>query len=312
LDYPRLALRGFLALLVVGVLAPAGARACQIPVFRYALERWPGSAYEAIVFTDGALPAGEAEAFKAMKRTAKGASNFEPTLVDVSGRMPEAMAKLWKAQAGAKGPWLVVRYPEADEEQELVYAGPFTAEVAKGLADSPARRELAKRILAGETTVWVSVETGKKEPDAATAKLLERELKRLEESLKLPAPAAEDDAGPKMLSELPLRIAFSVLRVSREDPAERMFVAMLLNSEKDLAKRKDQAIVVPVFGRGRALGALVGEQVEARQIAAAAEFLTGACSCQVKELNPGFDLLMSVDWEGALKLKEGNEAAEEK
>jgi hypothetical protein len=27
-----------------------------------------------------------------------------------------------------------------------------------------------------------------------------------------------------------------------------------------------------------------------------AEFLTGPCSCEVKEMNPGYDLLLSADW----------------
>ena len=30
------------------------------------------------------------------------------------------------------------------------------------------------------------------------------------------------------------------------------------------------------------------------------EFLCGACSCQVKEQNPGFDLLLSTNWAEAL------------
>jgi hypothetical protein len=30
------------------------------------------------------------------------------------------------------------------------------------------------------------------------------------------------------------------------------------------------------------------------------EFLCGACSCQVKEQNPGFDLLLTTDWNRAL------------
>ena len=29
-------------------------------------------------------------------------------------------------------------------------------------------------------------------------------------------------------------------------------------------------------------------------------FLSGACSCQVKEQNPGFDLLLSADWNAEL------------
>ena len=30
-------------------------------------------------------------------------------------------------------------------------------------------------------------------------------------------------------------------------------------------------------------------------------FLLGACSCQVKRMNPGWDLLLNVDWDGALQ-----------
>jgi len=37
------------------VLAPA-ALACNVPVYRYALERWPADDYEAVVFHDGPLP----------------------------------------------------------------------------------------------------------------------------------------------------------------------------------------------------------------------------------------------------------------
>jgi hypothetical protein len=56
----------------------------------------------------------------------------------------------------------------------------------------------------------------------------------------------------------------------------------------------------PVFGRGRVLWALVGAGIAKENIAEAGEFLTGPCSCQVKSLNPGCDLLLAADWESAL------------
>ena len=43
--------------------------------------------------------------------------------------------------------------------------------------------------------------------------------------------------------------------------------------------------------------ALVGKGIQNENIDEACTFLTGPCSCQVKELNPGVDLLMAVDWE---------------
>jgi hypothetical protein len=74
---------------------------------------------------------------------------------------------------------------------------------------------------------------------------------------------------------------------------------MLLRSEPDLAERSDP-MVFPVFGRGRALLPLVGAGITARNIHDSAAFLVGACSCEVKELNPGFDLLLAANWEGLL------------
>ena len=56
-------------------------------------------------------------------------------------------------------------------------------------------------------------------------------------------------------------------------------------------------MVFPLFGRGRALHALVGEGMTASLIDEAARFLTGACQCTVKAQNPGVDLLMNVDWD---------------
>jgi hypothetical protein len=52
-------------------------------------------------------------------------------------------------------------------------------------------------------------------------------------------------------------------------------------------------MVFPVFGRGRALLPLIGPGITSENIADAAGFLTGPCSCQVKELNPGFDLVLA-------------------
>ncbi|HVJ87615.1 MAG TPA: hypothetical protein VM452_18285, partial [Caulifigura sp.] len=55
--------------------------------------------------------------------------------------------------------------------------------------------------------------------------------------------------------------------------------------------------VFPVFGRLRALLPLVGPGITPENIRGSARFLAGACSCQVKEQNPGFDLLMNAHWD---------------
>jgi hypothetical protein len=57
-------------------------------------------------------------------------------------------------------------------------------------------------------------------------------------------------------------------------------------------------LLVPVFGRGRALGILpLSGPLNVLRIEDMAVFISGPCSCQVKEENPGFDLLLAAAWE---------------
>ena len=53
----------------------------------------------------------------------------------------------------------------------------------------------------------------------------------------------------------------------------------------------------PIFGRGRALYALVGKGINNDTIDAAGTDLTGPCTCTIKEQNPGIDMLMPVAWD---------------
>lgn len=96
-----------------------------------------------------------------------------------------------------------------------------------------------------------------------------------------------------------LKLAFSMVRLSRTDPEEEVFARMLLGSEEDLRDTKEP-MAFPIFGRGRALFGLVGKGINSETIEEACSFLIGPCSCVVKEMNPGLDLLMTADWDGAV------------
>ena len=112
-------------------------------------------------------------------------------------------------------------------------------------------------------------------------------------------PELSNSPKDKLLREdLPLKMSFSILRVSRTDAAEKHFVHILRHMEKDLSAAAEP-MVIPVFGRGLALYAIVGKGITENNVADAATFLTSACSCEVKQLNPGVDLLMTVDWDGS-------------
>jgi molybdenum ABC transporter molybdate-binding protein len=294
--------------LVLWFLPGSVGRACQVPVFRYALERWRAAPYEVVIFHRGDLAGADRKAVELLAEGEQSLVNIAVKRVDVGGKMSEAHQKLWEGQKNAALPWMVVQFPFADENIPPAWAGSLSEGAARMVMDSPARRELARRILSGESAVWVVLKSGDKAKDDAAVKAVDEKIKEFEKTMKLPDLGAGNPDDAKVLSELPLKLAFSWIGVSRNDPAERMLVNMLLDSSPDLRK-ENEAMAFPIFGRGRVLGALVGEEMMGRRMREAAEFICGPCSCQVKDLNPGFDLLLAGDWEAVLEGRKAEEAA---
>lgn len=289
---------------MVGVLLAAGPLwACSVPVFRYALEKWAADAYPATVFHRGPLSAAQQAVLRDLSveaPTGRPAANVSLELVDLAQTpAPDAREPWWPAPTNAL-PWLVVRYPLAARLPGQVVAAPLAEPAVRQLLDSPTRKELTRRLQRGESAVWVLLEIGDRQRDDATAKLVETRLAYLASVLKLPAlDPADIAAGLVSVPAGGLKLAFSVVRVARTDPAERAFVGMLLGTEADLDGIKEP-LLFPVFGRGRALYALAGAGINHATIDEAATFLIGKCSCQVKELNPGVDLLLATDWDAAV------------
>lgn len=103
----------------------------------------------------------------------------------------------------------------------------------------------------------------------------------------------------------PFKVIFSILRLSRKDPAERAFIRLLNSVDKDLDQSEavKQPMIFPLFGRGRALGALVGEGIESENIMRACALLVGPCACEIKHQNPGVDMLFTADWPAAVGME---------
>jgi hypothetical protein len=301
----RRRIAGLACALAAGLAAaPPHAAACNVPVFRYALERWPPEPYECILFHRGPLSDADRAAADALE-LGSGPAGPSPNIVldrvDLAQPLHERWQSLWAEQKEPTLPWLVVRYPAGyDGVGPVLWAGAPAAAAVAAIIDSPARREIARRIVGGDSAVWVLLACGDAAKDDAAAAMLGEELTALTKSLELPDPDVvdPDDPEPAMLrSPAPLRLAFSVLRVSRGDAAEKILIDMLLRSAGSTAPPADQPVVFPVFGRGRALGALHGTDLVPDAVGSAAEFLAGPCSCRVKEMNPGMDLLMTAEWD---------------
>jgi len=146
--------------------------------------------------------------------------------------------------------------------------------------------------------VWVLMESGIKEKDEAIINLLNTQLKRMEESLELPEQVDFEEYMGYELEE-DMKIGFSVVRLARDDLEEQVLIQMLLRNDPEL-QTLEEPVAFPIFGRGRALCALMGDDIEEFNIEEISMFLTGPCSCQVKSLNPGIDILLSANWDGAL------------
>ena len=189
---------------VLVLFAATSAFACSVPVFRYALEHWEADAYRVMA------PKG-----------AKLEGNFVVTTAETTQ--------------------IELRHPISMRHDEVVWSADYTEANAKRLVDSPARREIADRLANGESAVWVLLECGDKVKDDEAAKFLDERLEYLSGVMELPALDQQDIKNG--LVSIPgdgLRLAFSTLRLKRDDPEEGAFVAMLLASEPDLRDLGEQ------------------------------------------------------------------------
>src|SRR5262245_56132369 len=123
-----------LVLLVLS--ASALAPTCNIPVFRYALERWQAAPYEVLVLHRGELTEEARAALNALR--ASGA-NLEIDRINLEEPVP-AKRRAFLEQKKLDAPALVAVFPGSEI---VAWKGPLTAEAAKHLADSPARREIS-------------------------------------------------------------------------------------------------------------------------------------------------------------------------
>jgi 3-oxoacyl-[acyl-carrier-protein] synthase-3 len=173
----------------------------------------------------------------------------------------------------------------------------------KRLGDSPARQEFTRRVLDGESAVWVVVSGTDATANADFLTRLKKRLTFLETAAQLPFidpndPDSQLGPGPEV------KLKFSILEINRQDPLEEVTVAMLAGTKGTKSFPTEQPFAALAFGRGRVLGAWPATDLQDAQIEESTLFLTKACSCQAKALNPGWDLLMTVNWDDALRAAE--------
>jgi hypothetical protein len=269
--------------------------ACQVPVFRYALERWNPEAYPIVIVTPKPISESEKQSWL-RDQPERFSSYVRIEWLTPSEIRDPVLREHWAASEDNAG-LVATYYPEKSElRQTIASVGALKETSLEEMLSSPARKEIANRLASGQSAVWVLLESGDKEKDEAARMALETQLTLDKEWLKLPTPE-EMEIKPEVLDsvKIKLRVDFSILNIKRDDPKETFLINSLLNSEEDL-RAFEEPIVFPIFGRGLVLYALIGKGINGDTIRAASKFVCGPCSCQVKEQNPGFDLLLEHQW----------------
>ncbi len=274
------------------------ARACQVPVFRYALERWLASDYRLQVL--------HLQPFEKLS---------VPKHVNIKVEYYRADQLTEAQQWSINGLDKINFYPShilsAPHLDHPVLIEKTTPENWHALIDSPVRTAIKEKLLSGESAVFVQILSGDKQRDARVHQLLETALAKAQKSIKLPDGVINPDeiaeAQSKgevnfddvLRSKVPLKISFAIVTLDPNEPAEQGFYKILLQG-RDLSQFPDASFIAPIFGRGRCLNLIPVSKISEDIIISQCQYLCGACACSVKSENPGFDLLFNADWDAHL------------
>ena len=288
-----------------------------MPVFRYALERWQADDYHAVIIHQGALDEEQKKALKIIDEAASPlvdtGANLSLHKVDLSS--VSSVEPHWQSETSTfkpdDPPRIALYYPTSTGIQEPQWTGELTTANAKAIIDSPLRQKIKDQLLSGTSNVWLLIQSGNEALDLEAEQRLRKFLGQASKETKLPdgiiplEKAHQLRSGPDegpidmddvLRSSVPLKIHFSTIAVSRNDPVEEIFISMLLKHSPRMRSVTDQPIAIPIFGRGRVLEGMIGTDITLEHTLGASSYLCSACSCQVKEENPGLDMLMAVKW----------------
>ncbi len=314
-SYRRVVLAWAMVLGVSGVAA----RACDTPVFRYAMSNWAPAPYHVFYVYEGQPAEQDEAANKRLKTWSEGTESLPPANL-LFRSVDRADAKLIEQLPG------VVReacesIEEGDLPRHLVFTPwgePLSSQrldeaAIEAMFHSPARDQLADMLDQGKTAVLLMIPGTDRDENERVEKVVNGLLEDARAGrvtpgslLDLPTVSPGDldvaEAGSAAPGEGPT-LELGLIRVDRQDQAEQWLVRSLTALESDLTEYLAQPMVYFVFGRGQAMPPYVGAGITAENLRAEVGFVCGPCSCTVKQENPGGDLPMQWDWDAtAVKL----------
>jgi hypothetical protein len=278
-------------------------------VFRYALERWPVDSYRMVAIVEGQESESIRAAMTVLRSLDQSQVNIETELIDLATLSEEQLWQLEEFDGSAATPLLQVFYPEKEGQRIKCWEGGLNETAVANWCSSPLREQIADDLVSGTSAVFLLIEGKDQAENDSLAKRLGASLLAAANAIKIPDGVIARDQANQYLqdhpeasmddvlrSDVPLKVDFKLRRLARDDPRETALLAMV----HGLVDGIDEPILVPIFGRGRMLDALQAAECNDDLILNACRYIVGECSCTVKALNPGVDMILAVDWSSKL------------
>jgi len=274
----------------------------RVPVFRYSLQSWDPNLYDVYVFYKGEFNAQGQDLLGTLYGSLEKGMNWEVSPINVDEQLPAKFKEIHDQAKIRTYPFLVVRYPNATGPGGTAWAGAMTPENINGLANSQAQQTVIKRLLAGDSGVWVLVESNNKNDNDAAFKALQQHISKAQRELKLQDHLIQGDEKYDFDVTVPLTLKFSAIRVSAKD----VFGELLLGTD-ELKEYADEGhpVAFAVFGRGRVLpGIPTADDIkEGSQIQDACKMLAGPVYDPLKENHGRADLPLAINWNEQIRKK---------
>lgn len=291
--------------MIMALLASAGfllfsgrqAAGCTTPVYQYAMERWVQDYYEGILIHSGQQneEVGRIiDLFESSVTAKKGPLNLNLKLMDITSKKEE-IKKLLKGTLPGKLPAMAIWFPYEFGESKPFWTGYADHQTIANIIHSEKRKAIGEQLLKMQVATWIFVPSGNRERDHEVMARFRQDIQNTREALKkdyLAYPGSTPFADSIDL--------FSIVSLPR-DQKEESFLTTMLTAMAAGEYDNTEPVVFPVFGRGRVLTSLSGDDISAENIGDIIRFLINPCACQVKMANPGTDLLLQANWSRAIE-----------
>ena len=296
-----------LSLLALFFHLASATTACSDPVFQYALERWMPDLYEVVVVSQAPKAPSAKKLIESIEwMEDSGASEIVSLSVDdiEDGKIPADPAILAETLESLKidhYPYIVVANSKIPEL--IVFQGKLDSLTIKALKDTTIRREIRDKLLAGNASVWLLLEGPDKKLNEKRLTELKKHLKNattkaMEATADNDSETPQDDNSPSGTPPpSPVKVKFAIVKAqygSLESKLLRNNVAPMLPKS---STNTNEPLIIPIFGKGRALTVIPGDDLNKKNTLNVAYYVTGSCSCEIKIQNPGIDLFIPITWD---------------